>query len=130
MTKNRKPPLAVIGASEQTWGNPPRTLDEKGRALWDRVMAEYAIQDAGGIELLLLACEATDRIYALREEIEHDGAVIRSRNGAIKEHPALRAEIAAMAFVSRTLARLGLDVEPVRPTSGRPGQGTGWRPPA
>ena len=36
------------------------------------------------------------RSAALRQEIERDGAVIRLRNGAIKEHPALRAEIAAM----------------------------------
>lgn len=61
----------------------PRHL---GRALWDRVQTTYQIADSGGIELLLLACEATDRVGALRQEIAKDGAVIRTR-GAVKEHP-------------------------------------------
>jgi len=87
-------------------------------------MREYDIQDAGGLELLLLACEGTDRIWSLRQEITRDGAVIRSRNGGIKEHPALKAEVACMSFVTRTLQRLGLQFEPVRPSVGRP---AGWR---
>jgi Phage terminase, small subunit len=80
--------------------------------------------------LLLLACEAIDRIGALRDEIAEDGAVIHLRGGGVREHPALRAEISAMAFVTRTLQRLGLDVEPVRSSAGRPPGGIGWMPPA
>jgi hypothetical protein len=91
-------------------------------------MREYAIRDAGGIELLLLACEATDRAARLRGAIDRDGELISSRSG-LKEHPGLKAELANRAFVSRTLQRLGLDVEPVRPTIGRPGSGIGWTPP-
>jgi hypothetical protein len=125
MAKKPEPPLKLVTATD-AWAEPPRNLDNHGRSLWDRIMREYDIRDAGGLELLLLACEGIDRIWALRQEIARDGAVIRLRNGAIKEHPALKAEIAVMSFVTRTLARLGLDVEPVRPSVGRP-SGTGWR---
>jgi Phage terminase, small subunit len=83
-------------------------------------MREYDIQDAGGIEMLAQACQALDRAESLREEIDRDGEVIRVR-GTIKDHPALRHELACRSFVVRTLSRLGLNFEPVRPSAGRPG---------
>jgi hypothetical protein len=82
--------------------------------------------DAGGIEMLAQACQALDRAEALREEIDQDGAVIRVR-GTIRDHPALKHELANRAFVVRTLARLGLNFEPVRPSVGRPGLKIGWQ---
>ncbi len=129
MAKKPKPTLSLVTPSQTTWPEPPRILAQHGRHLWDRIQRDYRVDDAGGIELLLLACEGIDRIHALREEIAEDGPVIRLRNGGVREHPALRAEIAAMSFVTRTLARLGLDVEPVRSSVGRPPGGIGWMPP-
>jgi hypothetical protein len=126
--KPQKPPLKLVTEMAVTDIEPPRNLGNCGRSLWDRIMAEYDIQDAGGIELLLLACEGIDRIGMLREEIQRDGAVIRVR-GVVKEHPALRAEIATMSFVTRTLARLGLDLEPLK-SIGRPPSAMGWVPTA
>ena len=105
---------------------PPRQLGEAGLALWRRVQREYSITDVGGAELLLLACEATDRAAVLRREIDHDGAVLRAGDGGVKDNPLLKHELAAMAFSARTLQRLGLDVEPVRAV-GRPGGASaGW----
>ena len=123
----KKPPLTLVRDPE-TPPDPPRSLGNPGRSLWDRIMREYAICDAGGIELLLLACEGTDRAASLREAIDRDGELIQTRSG-LKEHPGLKAELANRAFVSRTIQRLGLDVEPVRPGVGRPGGGIGWVPP-
>jgi len=37
----------------------------------------------------------------------------------LREHPGLKHELAARSFVVRTLARLGLDVEAIKPV-GRP----------
>jgi hypothetical protein len=68
--------------------------------------------------LLTLACQSLDRAESCRAEIDRDGEIIRSKTGT-KEHPLLKHELAARAFVARTLHRLGLDVEPVRPI-GRP----------
>jgi hypothetical protein len=44
----------------------------------------------------------------------------------VREHPALKHELSNRAFVVRTLSRLGLDVEPLRPSVGRPGLKVGW----
>ena len=99
--------------------DPPRTLDGPGRSLWDRVMSEYDIEDSGGLEMLCQACQALDRAEALRTEIDRDGEVIRAR-GSIREHPALKHELANRSFVVRALARLNLNFEPVRPGPGRP----------
>ena len=126
MAKKPKPPLKLVGSDGASTGaEPPRNIGPYGRKLWDQVMREYAIEDAGGIEMLAQACQALDRAEALREEIDQDGAVIRVR-GTIRDHPALKHELANRAFVVRTLSRLGLNFEPVRPSVGRPGLKVGW----
>ena len=94
-------------------------------SLWARINTEYSIEDAGGRELLTLACQQLDRAEALRQQIDAEGEVVQTRNGP-KDHPALRHELAARAFVAKTLLRLGLNVEPVRPQPGRP---AGWMGP-
>ena len=94
-------------------------------SLWARITSEYNIEDAGGRELLTLACQQLDRAEALRQQIDAEGEVVQTRNGP-KDHPALRHELAARAFVAKTLLRLGLNVEPVRPAPGRP---AGWMGP-
>lgn len=96
-------------------------------ALWNSIMREYAITDRGGLELLAQACATVDRVEALREAIDRDGEVVATRTGP-KAHPALRDEIAARSFVVRTLERLGLNVETVKPGPGRPTRPPGWSP--
>lgn len=83
-------------------------------------MAEYAISDAPGIELLTLAAEATDRAASLRAQIQRDGVAIKGKGRARKVHPCVKAEATAMALVARCLARLNLD------TAQQPSPG--WRP--
>lgn len=95
--------------------SPMRPLSEVGIA----VFKEYDIEDPGGKELLLQACEALDQVAGLRRMIDKDGALIKTRNGDLREHPALKPELARKAFVVRTLARMGLNVEPLR-SVGRP----------
>jgi hypothetical protein len=127
MAKKPKPPLTLVSETTATsWAEPPRNLGNHGRKLWDQIMGEYAIADSGGLEMLAQACQALDRAEPLREEIDRDGAVIRVR-GTIKDHPALKHELANRAFVVRTLAKLALNFEPVRPSSGRPGLSIGWQ---
>ena len=46
-------------------------------------------------------------------------------NGGLEEHPAMKPELAARAFVVKTLARMGLHLEPLRAGRGRPG-GVGY----
>ena len=71
--------------------------------------------------MLAQACAAADRVEALAERISADGEVVSSRAGP-KAHPALRDELAGRAFIVRTLERLGLNVETIKPI-GRPSKG-------
>jgi hypothetical protein len=97
---------------------PPRALGAHGRVLWDAVTSEYDLSDCGGREMLAQACAALDRAEALRERIDKDGAIIRTKGG-LRDHPGLKHELACRSFVVRTLQRLGLDVEALKAV-GRP----------
>jgi hypothetical protein len=118
-----QPPLTLVGPGSIA-PPPPRTLGTPGLGLWNRVQAEYHILDCGGIELLCLACQALDRAESLSEAIAAEGQTVCTRIGG----PALRDELANRAFVTRTLAKLGIANEPVK-SPGRPASGLGWIPP-
>ena len=121
-----KPPLTLVGPGT-TAPAPPRKLGTAGSALWQRVQTEYAIRDAGGVEVLCLAAQALDRAESLSEAIAEEGQTIRTRTG-VRAHPALRDEIANRALVARLLGKLGIASEPVK-SPGRPSSGLGWIPP-
>ncbi len=119
-----KPSISVVSA-EHPATTPPRPLGVHGTSLCNAVMREYGITDRGGIELLAQVGGAVDRIEALREAIDRDGEVVIVR-GVPRAHPGLRDELAARAFVVRTLERLGLNVEAVKAGPGRPPRAYGW----
>jgi hypothetical protein len=121
-----KPPLSIV-TSETTGIRPPRQLGQHGTALWNRVQAEYAISDIGGIEILAQACAALDTAEALAEAIARDGRVIYTRTGVPRAHPAIKDELNCRAFIVRTLERLGINVESIK-TPGRPGRPLSWTP--
>jgi hypothetical protein len=114
-----KLPLTVVDP-RPTIRPPPRKLGDPGLSLWNAIQSEYRIDDAGGVELLAQACGAVDRIEALAARIAVDGEVIDTTKGP-KPHPALRDELAARSFVCRTLERLGLSLEAVKPRGRPPG---------
>jgi hypothetical protein len=91
-------------------------------SLWTDITAAYELNDRASSEALFQACCAADRAAACRVQIDQDGEVIKGKGG-VRDHPLLKHELAARAFVVRTLGRLGLDLEPVRAGPGRP---PGW----
>jgi hypothetical protein len=94
-------------------------------SLWCRITSAYNVTDAGGVELLTLACQALDRAESLRGQIDADGEIVRVRTG-LRAHPALKVELENRSLVSKLLVRLGLDMEvsPEPPrTVGRPPRG-------
>jgi hypothetical protein len=122
----KKPDLTIIKSRLPSTGiEPPRPLDGPGRGLWDRVQREYRITDVTGVETLQLICEGVDLIALWQAQIKADGATIRTRTG-IKQHPASKMLLAMMAFVTRNLRALNLDVEPLHPSVGRPPNKSGW----
>lgn len=127
----RKPSaLTLIDAAPASGGRPPpRGLGPIGKGLWADITAAYEFSDRASYETLFQACAAADRAERCRVAIDRDGELVRTRTGE-REHPLLKAEMAARGFVVRTLARLGLDLEPVRPGPGRPpggGVGISWQ---
>ena len=113
-----QPPLTLVGPGA-TGTPPPRKLGAAGQALWDAVTSEYEIRDAGGVEILAQAAQASDRVEALAEQISVDGPIVHTRSGP-KAHPALRDELHGRAFIVRCIERLGLNFEAIRPSGGRP----------
>jgi hypothetical protein len=55
-----------------------------------------------------------------RGDRQADGEVIKAKTGW-RDHPLLKHELANRAFVTRCIARLGLDVEAVKPIGRPPG---------
>ena len=48
---------------------PPRALGTHGTALWQSILREYDIGDAGGREMLAQACSALDRSEGRRSHL-------------------------------------------------------------
>ena len=100
---------------------PHRPLGAVGLRLWREILESYSIDDAASIEILLLACEALDRAEILKAEIKKDGSVLRSETSSmVREHPAIKHELANRAFVAKQLRELGLVRADVRRGVGRP----------
>jgi hypothetical protein len=105
---------------------PPKTIGQSGRELWQAITTEFAIDDAASKALLLQVCACTDRLSEISERISREGLTVETKGGP-NDHPLLKSEIACRSFIIRGLQRLGL--EPSRPI-GRPGNGLdGWAPP-
>jgi len=114
----KKPRLTVVPTKLNPLA-PPATLGEAGSKLWARIQSEFRVDDAPGQEMLLRICGAADRLEEYDEIISRDGPVVRTKTG-VKDHPLLKHELAARAFIVRALHRLGFDIEPTRDTVGRP----------
>jgi hypothetical protein len=112
--------LTVVGSAAQPKPpTPPGKLAAPGMSLWRDITAAYQFEDRASYQALYEACSAADRAEKCRVQIDADGECIRTKAGP-RDHPLLKHELAARAFVVRTLGRLGLDLEPVRPGPGRP----------
>jgi len=127
----KKPSLTLVDPRQitpVTLVAPPSNVGKAGRTLWQSVMNEYDIRDAGGQQMLQQICEAADRVHEFSAIIKRDGPVVRTKMGP-RDHPLLKHEQAARSFIVRSLGRLGLDVEPLKAV-GRPASGLGWTPDA
>jgi hypothetical protein len=113
VSKSSDKPVLTVVDLPSTGAKPPSNLGPAGVDFWRSIMAEYDIDDAGGLRLLEQAALAYDRAEQLRVEIDQAGPIVRGRNG-MREHPGLRGELAARAFICRALQRLGANLEPVR----------------
>jgi hypothetical protein len=124
----KKPPLSLvspgISGEIEAIDAPPRPLGPHGQRLWAQVQSEYAIGDIGGREILCQACELLERVSRLREEIDRDGEIIRTKSGP-RVHPGINQETHLRTAIGKMLERLGLNLEPVKPHGGQ-SRAIGW----
>jgi hypothetical protein len=98
----------------------PKGLSRPAAAFWRSLRDEYDIRDAGGLQTLLVAAQAFERLQAARAILDRDGLVVEDRYGRPKAHPAAGIERDARSGLLKALASLHLDLEPVGKV-GRPG---------
>jgi hypothetical protein len=116
----QNPPLIHVDPTS-TIASPPSDLGPAGQRLWNAIMTEYDVSDAGGRALLEQIAFAYERAERLRAGIDRDGEIVRGRAGMLREHPGLKGELAARSFICRSLQRLGVNLESIarvgRPSS-------------
>src|SRR5262245_54277730 len=98
----KKPSLTLVSPGAGGVPEPPRSLGEAGRSLWQRVLKAYRIDDVGGREILYQACAAADVAEQLAAVVAEDGPRFVTKQG-IKSHPCLKDGLAARAFVVKSI---------------------------
>ena len=97
----------------------PSGLSGAGRKLWDSVLAEFDLAEHEAAQLEE-ACRVRDTIRVLRAQVESDGTMIGSSQGA-RLHPAIaeiRAQQLAMARLLATLQVPALEEDSLPPARG------------
>lgn len=123
-SKSSSAPLSVVGRLPTV--EPPFPLGPAGLGLWDSILADFTIEDSAGLAMLAQAAAVADRAAMLAEVVARDGPIIMGKNRAPRTNPAVRDEISCRSFIVRTLQRLGVNMEPVRASVGRPP--AAWKP--
>jgi hypothetical protein len=101
---------------------PPAGLDEYGAALWTEVTSVFEWDDPSSYRVLAQAAFAAQRAERCRRLIDEQGEMLRVGK-TLRSHPLLRDEVANRALCCRLLARLGMDVEPIKGIGRPPGGG-------
>jgi hypothetical protein len=112
----------VVAISSRSMPKPrpaPKSLDKTGAHLWTEVVSCYEFADPGSYAILEQACLCVQRAERCRLLIDKDGEMLFGKNGP-RANPLLRDELGNRALCARLLGRLGLDLEPLHPTPGRP----------
>lgn len=101
--------------------SPPRTLKAEGRRLWLELNRAWEF-DGEAMLLLKVALEAYERLSAVREQIDREGAVLKSPSGVAHAHPGLRVEKEARSGFLQAWRMLNLGMEPPREAGRPPGR--------
>jgi len=81
----------------------PADLGPAGKKLWQDITQEFTLETAAEVQQFYEACVMEDRAVQLRARIDAEGVMPETLR---RDHPLLKHELAARAFVVRTLANL------------------------
>lgn len=96
--------------------SPPPHLAAPESKLWRTIVADYNIDDSGGLAILAVALEAAGRARRCREMIDASGELTAEG----KPHPLLLCERDSRKLFLSALRQLELDVESAAGSAGRP----------
>jgi P27 family predicted phage terminase small subunit len=99
----------------------PKTLSNEAKRWFRQIVAEYGIDDPGGLLFLQTALESFDRMREAQKTISEQGATFTDRFNQVKSHPALVTERDTKSQMLLALKALNLDIEPLKDGPGRPG---------
>lgn len=103
---------------------PPRHLSRSSKALWRRLVADYALDgEPHALETLRLACEALDRCEEARKALAQHGTTYVDRFGSPKARPEVAIERDARIAAMRAFRELSLDSDVADPRIPRVGGG-------
>ena len=102
-----KKPAGVAGRV-----GPPANLTVEARDRWRELQAEYLIDDAGGLSILRLHCEALMTARMAETILAAEGMTLLDRFGSPKAHPAAVILRDARSQMLASLRALNLDVIP------------------
>lgn len=72
--------------------NPPKHLRAAAKLMWNRLRADYNIDDASGLYLLECACSAYQSSEDARRLVRREGMTFVDRFGQCRSHPACATE--------------------------------------
>ena len=104
----------------------PRLMFDKhirpeSRRIVKKIVAEYGIDDAGGIQYLMMFAAADTMEREAQAVIDEQGLTVLDRFGQTKSHPMCADARNARSQKMAALKALNLDLEPLRDGPGRPG---------
>lgn len=87
----------------------PSSLSGEGRKLWLQIVADFEIDDAGGLAILEQLCEALDRLRECQKEIRAQGVTVKGYKGQTRPHPLLKTEAECRRQMLACYRALNLD---------------------
>ena len=97
----------------------PKHLQTTTKKWWISVVTKWDL-DPHHTMLLTLSGEAWDRGQQARRLVEEEGMTVKTRDGGLKSHPAIRVETDCRLAFARLIRELDLDVESPKEASRPP----------
>lgn len=98
----------------------PEHLSDEARDLWGKYVVDHNLYDTNQLTHLNTAMEAFDRMRQAQKVVTNDGILVEDSKGKPLPHPAIKIEERARMAMITALAKLNINVIPVRQGPGRP----------
>jgi P27 family predicted phage terminase small subunit len=91
---------------------PPAGLSDEAKQWWQKIVADYEVDDQAGFLLLQSALEAFDDMRKAQALVRVEGITLKDRWGQQKQHPATLVLRDSRNLMLRCLKALNLDIQP------------------